>query len=465
LTHRVTFWLIVCATALLMLAPIRLGDLAGYDDAVYAHIARAIVESGNWIDIQSNGYPALEHPPGFVWIQAALFSIFGLSDFLAKLPAALCGVGTVLLVYWLARRLLQDQFAAMLAMFVMAATPYFIKYAAHGMTDVPFTFLFTAAICAWILSRDRPAWYFAVWALTAYALLMRGVGGLVVPATLGLHLALYKRPNRWNFAVPALALALVPLGTWYAHLTSIYGDFFWRVQSNFLSNKLAGDDPASWRRYTGLFEYAWMLLQSYWPWLPFTVAGLVMAMKNPDRRTRILLLWCGIMYLACAVTGSRVLRYLLPAYPAFSIFAAIGLQRLLPDRYLRLGLQWLAPIALVAAAVIAIYPPVTLHAAEIKPIAAAAAANTLTRERIAFYDEAQPRFDETGQIQWYGGRTMWILTEPSAFAHAIAEPIAPVWIVDDATYQREFPSRPHSVLAHSGHLWLLKLSPVESPKP
>jgi 4-amino-4-deoxy-L-arabinose transferase-like glycosyltransferase len=498
LTTRLIFWLLASATALLMLAPIRAGDLAGYDDAVYAHIARAIVESGDWIDIQSNGYPALEHPPGFVWMQAALFSLFGLSDFLAKLPSAVCGVGTVLLVYWLARRLLQDELAALLAMFVMAATPYFIKYTSHGMMDVPFTFLFAAAICAWILARRSPAWYFGVWAFTAYALLLRGIGGLMVPAVLAAHLLVYKRPYRWKYAAPALALAFLPLGAWYAHLYSLYGDFFWQVQSSFLAAKLGGDGLAAWRRYTGVFEYAWMLAQSYWPWLPFTVGGLVIAIRHPARgarpekrttergprsatkagpamsagaargpaRFRLLLLWSGVVYAACSVAGSRVLRYLLPAYPAFAIFAVIGLQRWIPERHLRRGLQWLAPAALVAAAVIAVVPPVNLHAAEIKPIAAAAAANAAPKERIAFYDDAQPRFDETGQIQWYGGRILWILTEPSALTHALAEPIAKVWIVDEKTYRREFPLRPHTVLARSGHLWCLRLEPAPaSPTP
>src|ERR1700712_4835426 len=120
--------MLALAAALLLIAPIRKGDLAGYDDAVYAHIAKGIVHSGDWLNIQSNGYPALEHPPGFVWMQAALFSLFGFSDFLARLPSAASGVGTVLLVYWLARKLLQDEVQATLAMFIMLATPYFIKY-------------------------------------------------------------------------------------------------------------------------------------------------------------------------------------------------------------------------------------------------------------------------------------------------------------------------------------------------
>lgn len=466
MTNRLIFGLLAAAAALLMLAPIRAGDLAGYDDAVYAHIARAIVESGDWINIQSNGFPALEQPPGFVWMQAVLFSSFGLSDFLAKLPSALCGLGTVLLVYWLARRLLQDELGALLAMFVMAATPYFIKYTSHGMTDVPFTFLFTGVICAWILARERPAWYLVVWACTAYALLVRGVGALVVPAVLAAHMLAYRRPHSWRYAAPALVLAFLPLAAWYAHLYFQYGGFFWQVQSNFLAQKLGGGDMPAWRRFTGAFEYAWMLLQSDWPWLPFTVAGLVSAIRQPDRRTRMLLLWSGAVYAGCAVAGSRVLRYLLPAYPAFAVFAAIGLQKWIAERYLRRGLQWLAPAAVVVAAVLAAVPPVNLHAAEIKPIAAAAAANAAPKERIAFYDDGQPRFDETGQIQWYAGRMLWILTEPSALPHALAEPISKIWIVDDKTYRREFASRLHTVLARSGHLWCLKLEPAPAaPSP
>src|SRR3954469_20957437 len=88
LIRRHTFWILAATAVLLLVAPIRKGDLAGYDDAVYAHIAKAIVRSGDWFNIQSNGYPALEHPPGFVWMQAALFSVFDFSDFLARLPSA-----------------------------------------------------------------------------------------------------------------------------------------------------------------------------------------------------------------------------------------------------------------------------------------------------------------------------------------------------------------------------------------
>jgi 4-amino-4-deoxy-L-arabinose transferase-like glycosyltransferase len=442
LTARIHFWLLAIASVLLLVAPVRLGDLAGYDDAVYAHIAKTIVRSGDWVNIQSNGFPALEHPPGFVWMQALLFSALGFSDFLAKLPSALCGVGTVLLVFWLARRLL-DERAAGLAMLVMLATPYFIKYTSHGMTDVPFTFLFAAAVCAWVKAEDAGWWYAVASAVTAYALLTRGVVGFAVPVTLLLY-----RPSAWK----PVAVALVPLLAWYGYLWNMYGNFFWDVQMNFLTDKISGG-VSGVRRFTGVFEYAWMMAQSYWPWLPFLLAGLWVR----DKRLRLLVIWSAVMYAACSVGGGRVLRYLLPAYPAFSIFAAVGLMKWVPERYLRVGVNWLAPLAVIVGVGIAMFPPVSLHAEEIKPIAAAVQRVTQEKERFVFYDAGVARFDETGQIQWYGERTMWILTDAAAFENALAEPIARVWVIDAATYERYLAAR-SEVIARSGHLLCVRLT-------
>lgn len=455
-SQRTQFWLFAIAATLLLILPIRKGDLAGYDDAVYAHIAKAIVRTDDWLNIQSNGYPALEHPPGFVWMQAALFQVFGFSDFVAKLPSALCGLGTVLLVYWLARRMLGSEQSALLAMFVMLVTPYFIKYASHGMTDVPFMFLSVAVFCAWIKAKDQPRWYFAVSGIAAYALLTRGLVGLAVPATLAIDAWVARRGAN---AFAAIGVAFIPIAAWYGHQYNQYGEFFWTVQSDFLNNKMKGDVAGSIRRYTGVFEYAWMLLKSYWPWLPFMATGLWMAIRGRDRRVTLLVIWCAVMYMACSVSGSRVLRYLLPAYPAFSIFAVLGIQKLIPERYLRAGLPWAASVAVGAAAGIALFPPTTLHAEETKSIAASARAVSDENERIGFYDAGQPRFDETGQIQWYGDRILWILLDEKAFENALAEPIARVWIVDSATFDQHFADRPGAtIVARGGHLVCVRLT-------
>src|SRR5579863_1431979 len=191
---RLRFLLLGLAAAILFLGAIRKGDLAGYDDAMYSLEAKGIVRTGDWLTPESRGAPALEHPPLFVWTQAAFLTAFGISDPVAKLPSALCAVGTILLVYWLALRLLEsDTLAASLAMFVMSGTPYFIKYAGHAMTDVPTTFLFVCAICGWSLASQPtqekdPRWYLAAGAFTAMALMVRGLIGFGLPVIFAVDL-------------------------------------------------------------------------------------------------------------------------------------------------------------------------------------------------------------------------------------------------------------------------------------
>src|SRR5581483_9730728 len=99
-------WIVALLAALLLWAPLRSGDLAGFDDALYATIAKDMLHSGNWLDERVSGELAVEtHPPMLEWMQGSLFKSFGVSDTAARVPSAICGFGTILLVFWLTRRL------------------------------------------------------------------------------------------------------------------------------------------------------------------------------------------------------------------------------------------------------------------------------------------------------------------------------------------------------------------------
>ncbi len=202
MSTRLHFLLLAGAAAILFLGVIRLGDLAGYDDAMYSLQAKGIAENGNWLAPKCRGSVTFEHPPLFVWTQAAFLDAFGISDPIAKLPAALCALGTILLTFWMARRLLNDALAASIAMFVMLATPYFIKYAGRAMTDVPATFLFVCAVGAWLLAEEDPRWYLAAGLFTAMALLVRGLIGFALPLAFGAYLLCIRRRPPWRYADP-----------------------------------------------------------------------------------------------------------------------------------------------------------------------------------------------------------------------------------------------------------------------
>jgi len=223
LNTRAYFCVFAVLSAIGLLAPIRVGDLPGYDDARYTVVAKEIISSGDWLNTRYNGGPDFEHPPLLEWIQAAFFSIFGLSDFVAKVPSALLGLGTILLVAWLARRLTGDPASGILAMFVLATSAYFVKYTARAMTDVPVTFFFLAAVCAWSLAEEHSSWYLAAGAFTAMALMTRGLIGFALPVIFGLDLVIARRRLHWGYLLSALALAILPLALWYWRLIHHYG--------------------------------------------------------------------------------------------------------------------------------------------------------------------------------------------------------------------------------------------------
>jgi len=461
---RQLFWILAVLSAIVLLAPIRSGDLAGYDDARYALVAKHVVQSGHWLDIESNGGPAIEHPPLFSWMQAALFVPFGLSDPLAKLPSALCGLGVILLVAWLGRRMTGHPFTGVLAMFVMATSIYFIKYAARAMTDVPFTFFFLAAVCSWLLSDDDPLWLLAAGAFAALAQLTRAMMGLSIPILFAIDMIASRRRPPVRYLIAGLLMAFVPPIAWYAQWIYRYGEVFFVRSSIYMNQEVYGSLSPPWRRYTGAVEYIWMLAKSYWPWLPAMVAGMVLVIRRRDRKTRILILWIAVVYALCAITKSRVLRYMLPAYPAFAILSAIGLLWWLPERYLRNGLRVLTPLLAAGVLAIAIWPPVNMHAAETRPIALASTRATAPNEMITFYDDGAPRFDELNQFLWYGDRYFVAILEPGKLLEALKNPQTRVFIVDANAFHADVEGRvPNEIVARAGHLVCFRLlKPQES---
>lgn len=140
------FCFLACLAGVLLFANLHQSDLSGYDDAAYAHVARVLLQNGDWWTMRLNGTLDFDKPPLFIWMEALSFSVLGESDLAAKLPSALFGFATILLVFFLARELTPDYWIPVLSMLVLMSTQYFLKYSVRAMTNVPFTFFFTLAI-------------------------------------------------------------------------------------------------------------------------------------------------------------------------------------------------------------------------------------------------------------------------------------------------------------------------------
>ena len=62
-------------------------------DAVQAQIARNMIASGDWVTARLDGVAYLEKAPLTYWLIAIFFKVFGVHDWVARLPFALSSMG------------------------------------------------------------------------------------------------------------------------------------------------------------------------------------------------------------------------------------------------------------------------------------------------------------------------------------------------------------------------------------
>src|ERR1700720_1351099 len=66
-------------------------------DAVQAQIAKTMLLSGDWVTARLDGVLYLEKAPLIYWLIAISYKIFGVTDWVARLPVALASIALALL--------------------------------------------------------------------------------------------------------------------------------------------------------------------------------------------------------------------------------------------------------------------------------------------------------------------------------------------------------------------------------
>ena len=126
-------------------------DLWNPNEPNFSEAAREMMESGNYIVPTRNGEPLGMKPAPYYWLIIASSHITGgLTETAARLPSALFGLLTVLLVFCLARRVMEDEWAFITALF-FATTPRIMWQARWVEADM--TLLFFITLCLYLFFR------------------------------------------------------------------------------------------------------------------------------------------------------------------------------------------------------------------------------------------------------------------------------------------------------------------------
>jgi hypothetical protein len=315
-------------------------------DAVQAQIARNMLDSGDWVTARLDGVAYLEKSPLKYWLIAISYKIFGVHDWVARLPVSLSAI----ILCWLAFRMGAWAFSARAGMYAGLSLATCVGLFLFTRFQIPEAALAaTIALAMWSFLRaidreePRPALWAAIMAAAiGTGLLLKGLIAAVFPAAAALiFLAITRQigsretwrrlhPFRGTLIVLAIAAPWHILATIrnppYFDFTlhsepGQYRGFFWFYFFNehilrFLNLRYPRDYNTVPRVYFWIFTLLWLF-----PWSVYFPAIFKLSFRPVDRAGRMRLLclcWAGFL-LTFFTFSSTQEYYSLPCYAAFAL--------------------------------------------------------------------------------------------------------------------------------------------------
>jgi 4-amino-4-deoxy-L-arabinose transferase-like glycosyltransferase len=302
--------------------------LVGADEPRYAQVAREMLERHDWITPTLQGKPWLEKPVLYYWQAMAAYSLFGVTDSAARLPAAVDAALMIAAIYFFLRRFRSgsEEDGALIA----AGSAAVVAFARAAATDMPLAASFTIALLSWYAWHESGKRSYL-----ALFYIFLGIGtlakGPVAPALAAVIILIFVAARRdWSTAlhtlwIPGIVLFVVVTAPWYVAVQLRNPEFF-RVF--IVEHNLARFGSNVYHHPQPFWFYIPILLLSLMPWTLWLVLALVErvrllwsegrnAISNPDDAWQLfLLIWLAVPVVFFSASQSKLPGYILPAIPA-----------------------------------------------------------------------------------------------------------------------------------------------------
>lgn len=328
--ESVMFSIILILSGLLIFVGLGKNHLIPWDEAIYAKVAKNMLVNKEFIvphwDSLNKGW--FEKPPLYMWMMSGFMSFLGFNSWAARLPSAIFGFFTVLLVYIIAGKFF-NKTSAFISALALVTTVHFLYYSRASMLDVTTTFFITLSLYLYWGANENKKVY--LWILsgvsTGLAVMVKGVVGLLPLLIIGIYelllvLVFKEKLNRNKLAsyfLMFLSLVTVAL-PWHLVMYQKFGMSFinkyllyhvWDRATMAIEDK---GNPFLW--------YLTVMKVSMRIWfvallgaLPFTVFKSF----KKDKKSVFLLVWALSIFLFFSSAKSKLVWYIIPIYPAVSV--------------------------------------------------------------------------------------------------------------------------------------------------
>ncbi|MFL5741593.1 MAG: ArnT family glycosyltransferase [Flavisolibacter sp.] len=322
--------LIVAGAALLFLPFLGSVHLFDWDEINFAEESREMLITHNYFVPQINFIAFWEKPPLFFWLQLACMKCFGVNEFAARFPNVVCGMITLLILFRLGRKLVNEQFGwTWIFVYVASLLPQ--MYFRSGIIDPWFNLFIFLSLFHLILYSDEKNEYHKKHILLAgfFAGLAMMTKGPVAVLILALCYGVYQISTRFrNFIKPVdmilfILLSMVIGGIWFiALLMQGQGHVILNFFQYQLRLLLTGDAT-----HGGPFYYHFLvLLIGCVPAAALAILAMVRSRRNPVPvplnfyRWMMILFW--VVLLLFSIVRTKIVHYSSLCYIPLTFFAA-----------------------------------------------------------------------------------------------------------------------------------------------
>ena len=330
--------------------------LTDRDEGRNAEAGREMLETGDWMSPTFNYEPRFAKPVLVYWLMSASYKTFGVSEFAARFPSALFGLGLVLMLYLFLARL-RDANTGLLGALMLGLNLQMIGLNRMALTDSVLIFFTTLSLFAFWLgfqtTRERRSWMWICYVSMGVATLVKGPVGFLVPLiVISLYVSLTKRWQPfWQDGRPLVGTALTILIAlpWYAGMWWLHGsEYTDSAQANTVGRFLKPMEGHSF----GFLFYIPVLLLGFFPWsgwllfawpqtfkrwraarktlsVPREMAGeasdtptVLPAPSEMDKLEWFAAAWIFATFVFFTLSSTRLPHYIGPLFPAAAILTA-----------------------------------------------------------------------------------------------------------------------------------------------
>lgn len=377
--------LLFFAGALLFLPFLGSVHLFDWDEINFAECAREMIMAKQYFLVTINYLPFWEKPPLFIWMQALSMKIFGIGDYAARLPNAICGIATLIMLYNIGLAIKDRRFGLLWVLaYVGSILPHF--YFKSGIIDPWFNFFILTGIYFFARFRmhnknmlsGKPVKFIILSALCiGLGVMTKGpVALLVFMLSVIVYWLFAKRKAIASFGQSSLfAVVFIAVGgAWFlaaalsGHLNTLVE--FVQYQIRLLNTQDAGHGGP-------FYFHVPILLFGCFPASIFAIRGMIME-RGEDGKFNEMRLWMGILFwvvlVLFSIVKTKIIHYSSLCYYPLTFFAAVAAYKMFYEnqpwkKWMSWGLAvtgGLVGIALAGLPIVAIHKQAIIDSGIIK---------------------------------------------------------------------------------------------------